>query len=170
MKRFPSVERYGIVSGLITGAVLAAYFLLMQALGFAEVLELRFFNFVILAIGICMAIRKYKKDLHTREFYLQGWAQGIYTCAIATIFFVLIMFVNLSFFNTGLMRYIQTNVAEGQTLSPFTIFLSVIMEGMAGGFVITLGAMQYFKSQGVRKEKVNFPLNQIRPKNKSLNV
>jgi hypothetical protein len=167
--KFPSVERNGIVSGLLTGVALTAYFLIMQVLGYAHILELRFFNFVILAVGVCWAISKYKKDLHNREFYLQGWAQGIYTSAVAVLSFAIFMSIYMSAINPELLAYIQNNVASGQNLSGFTIFLSIFMEGMAGGFVITLSAMQYFKTQGAAKRKIS-PIDTITPKNKSLNV
>jgi hypothetical protein len=166
---FPSVERYGIVSGLITGAALIAYFLLMQALGYAHILELRFFNFVIVGIGICVAIRKFKAALNEGDFYLQGWAQGIYTSAVAVITFGIFMGLYLSFSNIELLAYIQQNAASGQPLNGFSIFLAIFMEGMAGGFVMTLAAMQYFKTSGDQPKPRN-PLDRIAPKKKSLNA
>ncbi|MGQ0828751.1 MAG: hypothetical protein ACT4ON_10185 [Bacteroidota bacterium] len=60
----PSLEKIGFTTGLITSVVLIGYFMIMKLLGFAHILELRFFNGIILAIGVCYGIYKYNRELN----------------------------------------------------------------------------------------------------------
>lgn len=145
----PSIEKSGIKIGFITFIALVAYFMLMKLLGLSHILELRFFNFLILTVGITYGIYKYKRELNEPDFYLQGWAQGIYIAAVSIILFALFMSVYLSYFDEPLMQHIRETTTLGFTVaSGFHIFFAILMEGMASAVVITLAAMQYFKSVG----------------------
>jgi hypothetical protein len=156
-KLFPSVERIGIIAGLFTALAQVVYFLIMKNLGYAEMLELRFFNFVILAVGICTAISRYKHLRQSEEFYLKGWAEGIFTAAVSTVVFGIFMAVYLQYFDRELLMYIRQNAAIGMTTNGLFVFFDIIMEGMAGGFVITLSAMQFFKVDGSHKRSPSTP-------------
>jgi hypothetical protein len=150
--KLPSIERIGLTIGIVTSLALIGYFLLMKVLGFEQIIELRFFNFLILGGAICYGINKLKRELHEDEFYLKGWAQGIFISAIATVVFATFMGFYITYYDTSLLQYIQhrMNVQEAGGL---TVFVAILMEGMASGFVITLCAMQYFKSPGDIKSR-----------------
>jgi hypothetical protein len=148
----PSIEKIGLITGIVTSLALAGYFLLMKMLGFEEILELRFFNFLILAGAICYGISKLKRELHEDEFYLKGWAQGIFISVIATILFGTFMAFYISYYDASLLDYIQHKM-HMQDANGLTVFVAIFMEGMASAFVITLCAMQYFKSPGDVKSK-----------------
>jgi len=117
-------------------------------LGFEQIIELRFFNFVILACTICYGISRLKRELHSDEFYLKGWGIGILISVIATIIFATFMSIYITFFDTALLEIIQHRMNMHDT-GAITLFGAIFMEGMASAFVITLSAMQYFKSQGI---------------------
>jgi len=147
-----SIEKLGIKIGVITFIALVAYFMSMKLLGLSHILELRFFNFLILTVGITYGIYKYKRELNEPDFYLQGWAQGIYIAAVSIILFAIFMSVYLSYFDEPLMQHIRETTTFGFTVaSGFHIFFAIFMEGMASAVVITLAAMQYFKSVGNTK-------------------
>lgn len=150
---FPSIEKTAIKTGLITFLALVAYFMSMKFLGLAEILELRFFNFVILAVGVCYGINKFKHDSHETEFYLKGWAEGIAVSAIAIFLFALFMSIYLSYFDESLMQHIKESTTIGMQASGFHVFFAILMEGMASAVVITLAAMQYFKSENKAKAR-----------------
>lgn len=143
----PSIEKIGLITGLITSLALIGYFMLMKALGLEQILELRFFNLIILAIGICYGIRKLKHDLHEEEFYLKGWAEGMYIAGVAVVSFAAFMSFYISYFDVRLMLHVQ-ELINTPSINGVTIFITLLMEGMASAIAITLCAMQYFKSPG----------------------
>lgn len=144
----PSIEKIGIVTGLFTSLALIAYFMLMKAIGLVQILELRFFNIIIVAVGVCYGIRKLKRELHEDEFYLKGIMQGFYISAVAIISFALFISVYLSYFDLSLLKYIRQKINVGWSITGLTIFLTIFMEGMASAVIITFAAMQYFKREG----------------------
>lgn len=145
----PSIEKIGFKTGFITFIALVAYFMLMKFFGLSHILELRFFNFLILIVGICYGINKFKSDVHEPDFYMKGWAQGIFISAVSLVLFALFMSIYLSYFDEALMQHIRETTTMGFNASTgMHIFFAVLMEGMAAAVVITLGAMQYFKSEG----------------------
>lgn len=148
-----SVEGVGLKIGLITSLALLAYFFIMKALGLSHIIELRIFNFLILATGICYGIAKLKKDLHEQDFYLKGLAEGIYITVIALIPFGAFLSFYLEYFDLSLMEHIKTSVAMGEYINGLTVFFVISMEGLASGAVITFCAMQYFKTELAENEK-----------------
>lgn len=144
----PSIEKIGFKVGFITFLSLVAYFMIMKFFGLSHILELRFFNFVILAVGICYGINKFKRELQESDFYLKGWAQGIFISVVSIILFALFMSIYLSYFDEALMQHIREVTTFGFNASTgIHVFFAILMEGMASAVVITLGAMQYFKSK-----------------------
>jgi hypothetical protein len=148
MKKSTSVERIGLLTGLVTSLALILYFFIMKALHLAQVVELRFFNFVIIAAGICYGINILKTRLHEQEFYLKGLAQGMIITAVTVVTFALFITVYLRYFDMALMEDISKRVPYSGSLDGMVIFVSIFMEGMASGAIITFSAMQYFKSAG----------------------
>ncbi|MHC2991962.1 membrane protein, partial [Pontibacter sp. HJ8] len=51
------MEKIGLKYGIFTALSLIAYFLLMKLIGLERIIELRFLNGVIMAIGVTLAIR-----------------------------------------------------------------------------------------------------------------
>lgn len=150
---FPSIEKIGIRVGLATFLGLVIYFMIMKWLGLSHILELRFFNFVILTIGICYGISKFKHDSHESDFYLKGWGQGIFIAVVALVLFALFMSLYINYFDKELLQKIRESTTIGTEATGFHLFFAILMEGMASAAVITLAAMQYFKSVGSAKHR-----------------
>lgn len=148
-----TMERIGLVTGLITSAALIGYFLLMKALNLAQIVELRFFNIIIIAIGICYGIIRLKKHLQEHEFYLKGLGQGMYITVVAVLTFAIFMTVYLVYFDPSLLNEIRQRVSYKGNIDGTVIFISIFMEGMASGAIITFAAMQYLKSVGTIKKE-----------------
>lgn len=145
----PSIEKIGFKVGFITFLSLVAYFMLMKFFGLSHILELRFFNFVILTVGICYAIYRLKHKLHESDFYLKGWGEGMIVSIVSIFLFALFMSIYLSYFDVTLMQHIREVTTLGfNATSGMHVFFAILMEGMAAAVVITLAAMQYFKSVG----------------------
>jgi hypothetical protein len=151
MKKIVSIERIGLMTGLVTALALIAFFLAMKAMNLAQIVELRFFNILIIAAGICIGINNLKNRLNEQEFYLKGLAQGMIITVVTVVTFALFVTIYLRYFDVGLMEEIGRRVPYTGQLDGLIVFVAVFMEGMASGAIITFSAMQYFKSQGTVK-------------------
>ncbi|WP_400190992.1 DUF4199 domain-containing protein [Hymenobacter sp. B81] len=140
-----SPERNGIRYGLLTAAGMIAYFLLASLIGWATRVEYSYLNVAILAIGICMAIAHYRRVRHDRMPYLHGFGTGIITAAVAGVafgvFLILYMVVNPNF-----VEQLRAEDFFGFDMSVTIAFLAVLLQGVMSGVIISLIAMQYFKS------------------------
>jgi hypothetical protein len=146
MKNSASIEKIGLWTGLVTAFALIGYFFTMKALNLAQVIELRFFNFIIIAVGICYGIVSLKNRLNEQEFYLKGLAQGMIISLVATFVFDLFITVYLRYVDMPLMEEISRRVPY-TGLDTMIVFASIFMEGMASGAIITFAAMQYLKRE-----------------------
>jgi hypothetical protein len=151
MKNSVSIERIGLVTGLITAAALIAYFFIMKALNLAQIIELRFFNILIIAVGIYSGIYYLKQKLHEDEFYLKGLGQGMIITVVTVVAFATFMTIYLNYYNLSLMEEISKKVPYTGSLNAMVIFVAIFMEGLASGAIITFASMQYLKSQGTVK-------------------
>jgi hypothetical protein len=141
-----SFEKNGLLIGFITFLSLVSYFMIMKVLGLSQILELRFFNFVIIAAGIYFGINKFKRQFGEEDFYLKGLGQGIFISAVSVILFAFFMSIYLSYFDESLMQHIRETATLGFNVSTgLNIFFVIFIEGIAAGFIITFAAMQYLK-------------------------
>jgi hypothetical protein len=149
MKKLISPERIGLTVGLLTSLGLIAYFMIMKALGLAHIIELRFFNIIIMAIGIISGIVYLKHRTQEHEFYLKGLGEGMLITVIATVIFSIFITVYLKYIDTALME--EVNKRAPYTMDTMSIYASVFLEGLASGAIITFSAMQYLKRVGTFK-------------------
>jgi hypothetical protein len=134
------------VGGLIIGAVLIAYFLLMRALGLHEVLWLRYFNFVIVLAGQFIVFSMYRKKYSPDGIeYMPGLLNGFKMTFMSVWPLALFMFIYLSI-DKNFMMYVKEHGEFGSWLTPFNSAIGLLMEGDASGAVITLSLMQFFKN------------------------
>jgi hypothetical protein len=142
------MERVGIKYGLLTAAGLIGYFLLMTLLGLSHIVELRFLNGVIMAIGITMAIRAYKISVHGQIAYLQGFGVGTITAVVATTLFAALMVLYIKIAGEALINTLSTQQYLGDKVlsTPgVVVFIVLMLEGVISGVMISFIAMQWFK-------------------------
>ncbi|OUJ74588.1 hypothetical protein BXP70_07370 [Hymenobacter crusticola] len=121
------------------------YTLIAVFAGFFDRLEAGGFNLVIISAGIAMAIANFKRSKDGRLAYLQGMGTGAVTAMVASIvlgFFFIIM----SAIRPNLLDLSHARDLFGYDLSALMAFLAIILMGTLGGVIISLVAMQYFKS------------------------
>ena len=135
----------GLRVGLITSAALLAYFFVMKLLGLHLVLELRFFNAVILAVGICAGLARLKREYPQGEYYLQGLGEGFFISVVATVPFALIISCYTLFVDAELLQQVTATYSKSLYINALTIFNGLCAEGIASGTIIGFCAMQYFK-------------------------
>lgn len=138
-------ERNGFRYGLFTAGGMILYFLLASLLHLTDRVEFSFLNGVVLAIGICMAIAHYRHVRHDRMPYLHGFGTGIVTSIVASVVFGL-FFVVYTVINPGIMDQLRARDLFGFDLSVTIAFLAILMQSVMSGMIISLIAMQYFKS------------------------
>ena len=138
-------EKNGVRYGLPTAVGMAAYFLLASLLHLTDHVEFSFLNGIILAVGICMAIAHYRQVRHDRMPYLHGFGTGIVTALVAAVAFGL-FFVVYTVINPAIMDQLRARDLFGFDLSVTIAFLAIMLQVVMSGVIISLIAMQYYKS------------------------
>jgi hypothetical protein len=142
------MENVGLKYGLFTALALILYFLLMKVLGLEQIIELRFLNGLIMAAGVTLAIRAYKKSKEGNIGYFQGLGTGIITSALATVIFAVFMVIYIKGFDNALLDVLagEQFFGERMAITPgIVIFMVLILEGIISGFMVSFIAMQWFK-------------------------
>lgn len=135
-------SKYAIYVGLS----LFAYFLLMDLIGLANHVELRFFNGVILALGLWGALSAASRTgKHFGLPYLTGIKTGIRLSTGASLMFVLLFLAYNAITGNAFLQdlYIQQVIPEYVSIWQLSILL--FAEGLASGFIISFIMMQYLK-------------------------
>ena len=142
------MEKVGLKYGLFTAFGLIGYFLLMKLIGLEQIIELRFLNGLIMAVGVTMAIRAYKRSLKGEIGYFRGLGTGIITAVLATVVFAVFMVVYIKAFDDALLDVLagEQFFGERMAITPgVVIFMVLMVEGVISGFMISFIAMQWFK-------------------------
>ncbi|MFD2512596.1 DUF4199 domain-containing protein [Pontibacter locisalis] len=142
------MERVGIKYGVLTAAGLIGYFVIMMLLGLTDVIELRFLNGVIMAIGVTLAIRAYKISVNGQIAYLQGFGVGTITAVVATTLFAALMVLYIKIAGEGLVSTLSTQRYLGERVMStpgVVVFIVLMLEGVISGVMISFIAMQWFK-------------------------
>ncbi|AKD04413.1 DUF4199 domain-containing protein [Pontibacter korlensis] len=144
------MEKIGLKYGLLTAAGLMAYFLLMKLLGLVHIVELRFLNGVIMAVGIVFALKAYKKFAQGQVAYFKGLGTGLITAVVATVLFASFMVIYVKTAGEAMIEMLSAERYFGERVesTPGVVIFSVLMlEGIISGFMICFIAMQWFKQR-----------------------
>lgn len=142
------MEKIGLKYALFTALGLISYFMLMKLVGLEDKIQLRFLNGLIMAVGVTMAIRAYKRSVHGNIGYFHGLGVGIITSIFSTLLFSAFMLVYIKVFDDQLLHVLAGNqyMGEGVSITPgLIIFMVLMLEGVISGFMIAFIAMQWFK-------------------------
>ncbi|SNR30605.1 MULTISPECIES: DUF4199 domain-containing protein [Hymenobacter] len=139
-------ETNGVRYGLFAAAGMIVYFLIASLTGLTDRIEFSFLNGVILAVGICFAIANFKRYCQDRMPYLQGFGTGIITAIVASVVFGIFFVVYAGLLNPKIMQNIRTWDRLGFDLSITVAVLAILLQGAMAGVIISLVAMQYYKS------------------------
>ncbi len=141
-----TIEYNGLIGGAIILTGLIAYFLIMQAFGLAENVELRIFNIVFMAAGVLYAI-KYLKKRNKKFDYLKGLGAGFLAAASSSLVFAMFMVIYLLAIDTQFLNQVEVNEAFGEYVSPFMVGFVTLIEGFFSGAILTFAFMQWYKKQ-----------------------
>ena len=138
-------EQNGFRYGLLTAGAMILYTLIAVFAGFFDNLAAGGLNLIIISAGISMAIANFKRSKDGRIAYFQGMSTGSITAMVASIVLGL-FFIMMSAIKPELLDMTHARDLFGYDLSSLMIFLAIVLMGTLGGVIISLVAMQYFKS------------------------
>ncbi len=137
--RIPEIYGTLITFGLII------YFFAMYALGLVHVIELRLLNLLIMAGGIYMAMKQYKRTHQGQLNYFRGLTVGISTATIGASTFAAFMLIYLKI-DANLMRSIIENEPMGHYLNEYIAAAIITLEGVFSGFTVTYLLLNYVET------------------------
>ena len=131
--------------GLITSAMLIAYFLILSLFHKHVNPAFSFFNAIITAFGIFEAVRLKKNENLEAFTYGEGFKTGIMTGFIATLVFtIFFLFYATEIYPAFLSELLQT-IKGGFNIDIGMVTFVVAVMGFATTVVAVLTVMQFFK-------------------------
>ncbi|WP_190810065.1 DUF4199 domain-containing protein [Flagellimonas sp. S3867] len=138
--------------GIVTSAVLIAYFLILALMGKHTNVFYSLFNGVITGLGIYETI-KYTKLRMGKEFdYGKGFMAGITTGFVATLLFTIFFALYSTELDSGFLDELSQVWAKDYSNFQGIVFFTVAIMGFATTLVLTLSFMQLFKTSNNPKK------------------
>lgn len=132
--------------GLVTSAVLIAYFLILSLFNKHINPAFSFFNAVITGFGVYEAVRYRKIYLSNSFSYREGFETGLTTGFVATLFFTIFFLFYSTEISPGFLSSLLQNLSGSFSVDIGMITFIVAVMGFATTVVATLTVMQLFKS------------------------
>lgn len=139
--------------GLVTSAVLIAYFLFLALFNKQINPIFSFLNAGITIFGIFEAIRFYKLEQGDAFTYTNGFSAGIITGATATIIFTVFFLFYSTEINPDFLAQLLENMHGFFKINDGLVTFIVAIMGFATTVVGTLTVMQLFKNSGSKSQK-----------------
>lgn len=141
MKKISLAFRFG----LVTSAVLIAYFLILSLFNLHVNPAFSFFNAFITAFGIYEVIRINKMQDTNNFSYIEGFKTGIITGGIASLVFASFFLVYATEINLEFLPKLINSMNGSFNINAGLITFIVATMGLATTIVATLTVMQFFK-------------------------
>ncbi|MBP0904761.1 DUF4199 domain-containing protein [Mariniflexile gromovii] len=132
--------------GLVTSAVLIAYFLILALFNKHTNPVFSFFNAVITAFGIYEVIRLSKLENPEAFSYGEGFKIGLITGFVATVLFTVFFLFYATEFSPGFLPELLKEMHGGLGADVGLVTFVVAIMGFATTVVSTLTVMQLFKN------------------------
>lgn len=149
MRLFSDPEQIPQSYGLRIAVGLIGYFLIMQILGYAHVVELRLLNLFILVAGVWYALKRFR-ETHPEMSYFRALVTGVATAAIGALSFAAFLFIYM-ISNDALMQAIVENEPMGRFLNPYIVACIVALEGLFSGLLVTFILINYVETAEVNR-------------------
>lgn len=138
--------------GIVTSAVLIAYFLILSLIGEHTNVFYSLFNGIITGFGIYETI-KYTKIKQGKGFsYGSGFTAGITTGFVATLLFTIFFAFYSTELNSTFLDELSKVWSKDYKNFQGIVFFTVAIMGFATTLVLTLSFMQLFKSSNNLKK------------------
>jgi C4-dicarboxylate transporter len=131
-------KRIDVYYGVLTACGLIVFFLLMKVVGWVHVVELRVLNLFIMAIGIYLALKKFRQtDINQQFNYMRAFFLGVTTSIFASFIFAVFLFIYVGLIDHALMKAIVEKEPMGRYLNPYVVSFIVAVEGILSGILVT---------------------------------
>ena len=140
-KKISSANVYKVAAYAASAMIL--FFLLMKLAGFVTIAEFRFLNLIIMFIGVRYSLLESRKSENGKLDYFQGMITGFMTAFFTSLFFAVFVFIYLSV-DHNLMDYLKATQPFGSYLAPASAACITIVEGIAGGSIISFAMMHLY--------------------------
>lgn len=138
--------------GIYIAASLIGYFLLIDLLGFAEIVYLSFFNAILTGGGIFLAVRDVYKHNKENFEYMNGFTSGLISGLVGTTIFTVFMAVYLIQIRPELAQGLKEQITIAGSGIDFAILLFIFLSGVATTVVSSLIIMPiYMQSWNTKK-------------------
>lgn len=124
------------------------YFLVMKALGFDNVSELRFLNFIFVLWGINNALKS-NINLNHDNSYINNFSVGFATSVIGVSLIILGLMIYISFIDSSFITVLENSAFWGKDLNLSMVVFALAIEGIASSIVCSFILMQYYKNYKV---------------------
>ncbi|MGK0254012.1 MAG: hypothetical protein ACI9OE_001498 [Mariniflexile sp.] len=131
--------------GLVTSAVLIAYFLVLALFNKHINPAFSFFNALITAFGIFEAVKLSKLENLEAFSYGEGFKTGIITGFVATLSFTFFFLFYATEFNTTFLPELLHTIHGAFNADVGMVTFVVLIMGLATTVIATLTVMQFFK-------------------------
>ncbi|KQC30906.1 DUF4199 domain-containing protein [Flagellimonas eckloniae] len=138
--------------GIVTSAVLIAYFLILSLLGKHTNVFYSLFNGVVTGFGIYETIKYAKLRLGKDFSYGKGFMAGITMGFVATLLFTIFFAFYATELNTDFLAELSKVWARDYANFEGIVFFTVAVMGFATTLVLTLSFMQLFKTSNNLKK------------------
>lgn len=139
--------------GLVTSAVLIAYFLVLALVDKHTNPAFSFVNTIITGFGIYEAVRLSKFENLENFTYGEGFKTGIITGFVATIFFTVFFLFYTTEINNGFLPELLQKIKGGFKADIGMVTFVVAVMGLATTVVSSLTVMQLFKKSNNLNQK-----------------
>lgn len=137
--------------GIGIAIVLIAYFLILKLAGLHQYPVLSIFNGIIFAVGIYMALSKYRKSVDEVQ-YEKGFQVGLFTGGVAAILFTIFMAVYMYQLDSEFSHNIMQGWDIESDLGTFMLLVTILIMGIVTSLILTFSYMQLFKKSWNSKE------------------
>lgn len=131
--------------GLITSAVLIAYFLILALIDKHTNPVFSFLNAFITAFGVFETIRYYKLEQGENFTYSGGFIAGLITGFIATVVFTIFFLLYITEINSDFLAQVLTVLHDASPVSVGVLTFVVGIMGVATTVISAFTVMQYYK-------------------------
>jgi len=147
--------------GLYIAATLIGYFLIIDFLGLADKVYLSFFNAVITAGCIFLAVRDVYKHEKAQFKYMEGFTAALLSGLVGTTIFTVFMAIYLFEVQPELAESLQKQITIAGSGIEFAIILFVFLSGVATTVTSALVILPLYKQSWNTKKirKVQDPMN-----------
>lgn len=140
-----SIRKIGMKYGLISAAAMILYFVFMRIIGMVQIVELRFLNYLILAVCMYKALHTLGSIKHPERLpYFKGMGVEYWVAIVSAVVFGIFLFIYSSI-DEKFVKMMEPRMPYDGTLTPAMIAFETFSEIIIISVVLNLMVLMIFK-------------------------